>query len=229
MIGSIVTLGVAGNPFFRELIAQCGGRIPTRDAALDVQAEHPGGSSLRDRLLARYAHTISDPGTVGFVIKYVGGLGGGKMVSIGAGTGYWEGLLAQIVEVTAFDIAPPDVLPNKYHGVFDASGSWGPTPLFHPVNRGGPERAAEFPDYALFLSWPPPGPLAHEALQAYTGNLLVFMGVPKWNGNPDFYKVLDSEWELIDYRIPVRWRGIQDAVYVFCRRTDSRLLRRATS
>jgi len=112
----------------------------------------------------------------------------GPLVEIGAGTGYWASLLrARGVNMVSYDIAPQVNLEggasqstlkkksskqNEYHGN---------VPGFTKVLQGNAMRAAEHGDRALFLCYPPPAePMAADALKAYNGNCVVYVG--EWGG-----------------------------------------------
>ena len=76
------------------------------------------------------------------------------VVEIGAGTGYWAGLLAERhgLQVHAYDVAP------THHGSlngFHALRGLGNALPFHPVERGGAARAQRHPECTLLLCWPP--------------------------------------------------------------------------
>jgi len=225
LLAGTITREMAGNPMWTDLCTLLGPgptiwerlrliqREPIHEFRIDIPVSltFPADTTaLRQHFLTHYAHTISDPGTFWFLIRNLVRLGNSRLVSIGAGTGYWEALLAPLLShVAAFDISPPDILPNEYHTEAQ---------LFHPVHLGGAEKAADFPDHTLFLSWPPPGPLAFDALEAYAGNLLIYMGVPEWTGSGSFFHQLLTRWKLIDFRHPVRWPGVEDTIWVLARK-----------
>lgn len=84
---------------------------------------------------------------------------------------------------------------------------------------GGPELAAHYPDHSLFLCWPPPrDPMAADALAAYKGSTVIFIG--EWNpataADIQFYDAVEG-WQLeITHNIP-RWFGIKDRLSVWRR------------
>lgn len=176
-------------------------------------------SSRRRRLryIRSFAHTVSDPWTLKFVLWMLFEVRSEAdgVVSIGAGTGYWEALLAlHGYRVDAFDIAPPDREQNEYHDRRNRN--------FYPVGVGGPEKAAEFPHRVLMLAWPPPSPgdLAFKALSAYQGEYLLYIGAllnPRQNGDDDFFIELLRHWEMVAGTEPVRWRDSKDYVVLFKR------------
>ena len=69
----------------------------------------------------------------------------GPVLELGAGSGYWGGLLeARGVEVLLFDIEPPT--PDGRNEFFGS--------VFANVQRGGAERASAYPGHTLLLVWP---------------------------------------------------------------------------
>lgn len=146
----------------------------------------PAFPANRDVLVFTYAFAIPSPGDIAFLAKHVAG---GKVIELGAGTGYWAWQLTQAgVDTVAYD-----------------SHGWADTGLlsdtqFHPVRLGSVEKIAEHPDRLLMLCWPDyDTPFAFDALRAYTGDRLIYIG-EGWGGctgDDDFGKALDEQWELV--------------------------------
>src|SRR5947209_8015315 len=68
-------------------------------------------AEAREKCCRSYAFAIADPASVAFVANHIGP----RAIEIGAGTGYWAWQLSQHgVDIKAFDIAPPDRMPNFY-------------------------------------------------------------------------------------------------------------------
>ncbi len=151
-----------------------------------------------------------------------------RIVEIGAGNGYWAWMLTQYgCDVIAYDIAPTE--NDWVHG------------SHYPVLEGGTEKAALHPDRALMLCWPPHSdPMAFDALSAYQGDTLIYIGESSGGctGDENFFRRLgctltwvdedgeyrdvtpSSEWTLLQKLNIPQWEGIHDAVYVYQRRTD---------
>jgi hypothetical protein len=140
------------------------------------------------------------------------------ILEIGAGTGYWAYLLRQRgVDVLAFDAAPPltDTHSNTYHRNDLAVGT-----TWVEVLTGGPEQAAEHPERTLFLCWPPPGdPMAADALAAYAGECVVFIGEwnPKTAADEAFFAALEANWAVEEVYEHPRWFGMKDRMSVWLR------------
>ena len=94
--------------------------------------------------------------------------------------------------------------------------------VFHPVKRGGTERAAAHPGATLFLCWPPYNtPMAYDALRFYPGDMLVYCGEHYGcTANDDFFELLEREWEEVatNCMTHVSWDGLRDYVTIYTRK-----------
>jgi hypothetical protein len=149
----------------------------------DLRRWEPFGVARRD-LVTRYAWSIISPGDVAWIVEQ---LGGRAVVEVGAGSGYWAWQLEQAgIDVAAYDPHPP-----AEGNAYCKHGTW------TTVLPGGAQVAAEYPDRALLMVWPPyEGEHAEEALRAYRGDLLIFAGEGQYGCTADdgFYELLDAEW-----------------------------------
>ena len=129
-------------------------------------------------LVDKYSWSIPDPRAIEMVAAF------GKVMDPMAGTGYWMGLVEQAgATVRANDLRP--MFGNPYHK---------PGHRFVPIACGPGERfVQQYPDYALFLSWPPyegtvydeesPRGVGYRIIKAYTeagGQHLIFVGEGEW-------------------------------------------------
>lgn len=131
----------------------------------------------------------------------------GPIVEVGAGAGYWAMLLQQAgADVIAYDRAPQ----SKQF-----------TRRWTEIRRRGPRVAQYHPDRALLLCWPPYNtPMAYEALQAYRGQTVIYVGEGHsgCTGDDRFHELLSAEWERVaEYGIP-QWDNMCDDVTVYRRR-----------
>lgn len=173
----------------------------------------------RDDLCGLYAWSIPDPASLQFVAQALGE----KAIEIGAGTGYWASLLAQMgVDMLAYDLHPPQHTgQNHYHSPRNEEGRslLGITrEVFFDVRAGNHLMAAEHPDRTLFLCWPPyEGEMANLALQAYQGSRLVYIGECEGGCTADnaFFELLSEQWHLVESHTPVQWSGIHDVIEVY--------------
>jgi len=203
---------------------------PLYDLWLDAQ----GGSSYagaayferaytaRRKAVKHYAWAVPSEEAIRRIVEC------GPVVEIGAGSGYWASLVAQLGgDIVAFDQHDPESNPD-----YPFEQGW------FPVQKGGPEKAAEHSDRALFLCWPPyNAPFAAECLKAYTGNTLIFVG-EGWGGctaDDEFFNILGEgygswddegneikpdlgdDWEEVETVTIPRWDGINDYMTIYRR------------
>ncbi len=136
------------------------------------------------------------------------------IVELGAGTGYWASLVAADgADITAFDKYPPHKKIGEYR--FE--------PHVHfPVRRGTPATiaAGKVEWKTLLLVWPCyKSPFAFDALSAFSGDTLAFVGESRngCTGDNDFFDLLESSWkEICRVSIP-QWNGIHDSLTIFTR------------
>lgn len=137
----------------------------------------------------------------------------GPIVEIGAGTGLWAMMLANRgVDVVAYDVALPGS-ENKYH--------YEPKYLYFPIRLGGPEVLPTIHGRTLMLCWPPyDQPMALDALTAFSGGHVVFIGEPigGCTGSDAFHNKLYDEFEKVQSVHIPQWYGINDYLAVWRRK-----------
>lgn len=180
----------------------------------------PDRYSLRQKLVRQFAWAIPTKSVVNSIAGHLAKMEVKTLVSIGAGTGFWEHMLEKSqykpsdCEVVAYDLNPPvgDEGCNPYRHVQQ----------FMCIDPGGPEKAAEHgEDSALFLSWPPYAePMAADSLRNFVGKMVVFVGEGRGGctGDDEFHEMLSAEWEEADWLEIPRWYGINDHVTVYTRK-----------
>lgn len=192
------------NPYLLEFEACHGDSFRYRAA---------NGTEFRDNrseLVRKYSWAVPTERAVRLIASL------GPIVEIGAGNGYWASLIAGVGgDILAFDERPYD---NKW-----CNGS------YHLIFVGGPEKAGEQPDRALFLCWPPYAePFADECLRRYVeagGRTLVYIGEGSGGctGDDAFHDYIEDlcdsgGWDRIDcVRLP-QWEGIHDYLFVYRKR-----------
>lgn len=160
---------------------------------------------LRDQLVRKYAWAVPNAEAIATIVAY------GPVVELGAGTGYWSMLAAAAgCDVVAHDVAPPGAT-NPYIG----SDSW------FDVRPGSVDVLVGHPDRTLLLCWPPYNtPFAHQAIEAYPGDTVIYVG-EGWGGctaDDGFHEALATGWERAAHvRIP-HWPGLHDSLAVYQRR-----------
>jgi hypothetical protein len=188
----------ASNPYW-EIVRLIPGEPGFRGHRIEPEAHwaHSGDRTAMSRayaagldrqsLCARYSWSIPSPGDIAWIAQL---LDGRAVVEIGAGSGYWAWQLAQAgVPVAAYDPHPPGP-ENKFvtHRTY------------HPVLAGDHTAAANHPDRALMLCWPAYGdPYAKQALHAYRGDLLIYIGEGPGGCCADdrFHSILERDFEEI--------------------------------
>lgn len=128
----------------------------------------------------------------------------GEVVEIGAGGGYWAGMLrARGVTVHAYDTAPHDNV-QVTHG-------------WSPVERGGTKMAARHPQATLFLCWPPYNKdMAGSAVDRYRlagGKRIAYVG--EGEGGCTGTSPWLERLEPVDIVSIPQWPGIHDYVRIF--------------
>ena len=174
-----------------------------------------GEFNLRWEGIREYAFAVPDPKAISVIAKY------SPIVEIGAGTGYWARLLSQAgADIVAYDIQPPYGYLAPWLGEEDNFHKF--KRLYYPVFHGGVEKAVEHSDRALFLCWPPYAePMAYAALQAYRGNIVIYIGegYGGCTGDDAFHDELTSEeWVHMETYDLSCWDGIHDALEIYRRR-----------
>lgn len=194
----------SGNVFRPQMY----GRLPDEHGRLiDIR-------DVRYEITHGYAWAIANPRALDWMTEQLDGRG---VIEVGAGLGYWAWQLRQRgVDVLASDRFPSSVGGNYY---FTAERR-----VWHPiVHAHGPTIAAQYPDRALFVCWPPYGTnaeMATDSLLAYRawrGDCLIYCG-EGWGGcnAPDeFWEVLHEDWEETGYGPLVSWGGIHDFLAFF--------------
>ncbi len=184
-----------------------GGDRPWRPATFELSPfkDH------RTELTKTYAWAIPDPEALRYVVE----ASCGRLVEIGAGTGYWAQQLSALgVDVVAYDIAPPDGgVKNHWHAKRDET--------FHAVLRGDASYAALHEDRTLFLCWPPyADPMASKALHAYRGARLIYIGEGSGGctGDDAFHRYLRRCWINVGRFAVTQWSGLHDEIAVYERK-----------
>lgn len=171
----------------------------------------------------------------------------GKLVEMGAGTGYWAGLLRREgLDVLAYDQDVDDGSPMSVTG----KGTKLHQVTHSRVVRGTPQDLAHVEDRTLLLCWPPGGDsMAEECLDAYKGDTVVYVGEwddgtqigskvykthqyhagPAETATPEFRRRLIEEFRLVrSVEIPT-WPTHADDLTIWARVTDAKGERLLTS
>ncbi len=195
------------NDYLREF-ARRGRQRPTPGGYFEwlARPQDPRAYEQRVACVRRYAFAVPTAAALAAVARHA------PIVELGAGTGYWAFLLRRRgVDVVAYDIAPPGQTPNRYK--FEPR-TW------TAVEQGGVDVLARHGNRTLFLCWPSyRDSFAGDALAAYRGRRLVYVGEPRGGHTADgaFFNRLDADWHLVETLAIPRWPGVNDALYVYLR------------
>lgn len=188
-----------------------------------------GRRAKRDELVTRYAWAIPNAAALSALAQY------SPLVEVGAGTGYWAWLLRKMgVDILPYDLRPPRTAAhaNDFHrwAPSDSKGRIIPSQqvvgtCWTPVSTASARRAASLhPDRTLMLCWPPyDKPMAHQALQAYRGECVAYIGESQGGATADdaFHDLLEAEWDEVQSVSIPQWEGIHDALLVYRRKQCS--------
>jgi len=155
----------------------------------------------RGELATKYAWAIPNDKAIDILSN------AGPIVEIGAGGGYWAALVEQNGgDIVAYDIYTPGK-DNEYA-----------KELWFDVLKGGPEKAGEHPNLALFLCWPPfEDPMAENAIRNYKGDTVIFVGESKGGctGTDMFFDVLEENFSMTERVNIPNWPGVWDYLSVW--------------
>jgi hypothetical protein len=134
--------------------------------------------------------------------------GGDTILEIGAGLGYW----AMLLKEQGVNNIPTD---NK-----EMCWKHSATPTYIPVIRKRHLKAlSSYPEVpVLFLCWPPYNtPMADEALNAFKGNKVIYIGEDEGGCNADgnFFNLLEEKWKLNKCVFIPQWYGLHDRMFLY--------------
>lgn len=189
--------------------------VPAKVGGGTVEIEHAVKEKLfqtRFKAVGEYGFAIPSEEALRMIAKY----SPKGLVEIGAGNGYYAGLLRKIGvdPVLAFD-------PTRYPS--DAKGAFAFKKMWSPVDYGTHEVLETLPgaeDLTLFICWPGKGHWVSEALRKYKGKTFIYIG-EGFGGNTadeEFFGVLDKGWEKVDGCWSPQWYGFHDLLCVFSRK-----------
>lgn len=201
------------DPAYRRAIDITRGRIDMTDGNY--------GPAFREQMRIRYGLTNKYAWAVPNeeALATLGKESGGKIVEVGAGTGYWSSLMRKMnADVVAYDLHGADLAANRFHNAV-------PTRTWTEVLKGDALAVKPHGDRTLFMSFPPDGDaFAHTALKNYRGDKFVYVGEQQGGitGDDKFFNLLARRWkEEKTVAIP-NWEAsdgfLRDAMTVYSRR-----------
>ena len=183
------------NPYLKEVaggVTVGANRAARNQKAVDVLKR-------REALVEEYAWGIPIREAVETIVEY------DPIVEIGAGTGYWAWCIDQLDGVVAAtDIEPPGST-YRHVGTYDGR---------RRVSAMGPGEL----DAALLMVWPPyADPMAADALNAYHGETVIYVGEGRGGCTADdrFHRLLHENWELVETVDIPTYLGLHDRLEVW--------------
>jgi hypothetical protein len=153
----------------------------------------------RDELVEEYSWGIPTHEAIKTIVEY------GPIVEVGAGTGYWAWCIDQLGGVVAATDADPPESTYRRVATYDAR---------RRVNA----MVADELDAALLLVWPPyDDPMAADALEAYPGETVIYVGEGRGGCTADhrFHHLLHEDWELTETVDIPTYLGLHDRLEVW--------------
>ena len=190
----------------------------------------PASNRIREIACHRWGWAIPTASAISTIIQAAKDDNCSCIIDYGAGRGYWSHLLARQAPAS-FSIIAMDANPAWYigesHYPLKAGGIGA-----YGARRDGPERVDPADERAarqclgrpmalLLMVWPPCwSPMAADALDAFAGPTLVYVGEPAGGrtASAAFFQRLDSGWRLQRRVALPNWSGCADALYLFSRR-----------
>ena len=175
----------------------------------------------RRRFMKLYGWSVPTPAAIGAIAAF---LAGRQLLEVGAGNGLWARLLnAYGVAVTATDdlswAAPDGSLAGEQAP--PPSGFAVDAGRFYPVDRRDAlDAVKKYTDHqALLICWPSYGKaFAAEALAAFRGDRVVYVGDPSCTADADFHDRLLRLWLRKEIIAVPTWPTIHDAVHLYERK-----------
>jgi len=183
------------NPYFEEVaggVTVGANRASWSKKAVDVLKR-------REALVEEYAWAIPNREAIETIVEH------GPIVEVGAGTGYWAWCVDQLGGVVAATDAEPPESTYRRVAAYDAR---------RRVNA----MVADELDAALLLVWPPyDDPMAADALEAYPGETVIYVGEGRGGCTADdrFHRLLHEDWELTETVDIPTYLGLHDRLEVW--------------
>ena len=183
------------NPYFEEVaggVTVGSDRASWSEKAVDLLER-------REELVEEYSWAIPNREAIETIVEYE------PIVEVGAGTGYWAWCIDQLGGVVAATDAEPPEATYRHVASYDAR---------RRVNA----MVADELDAALLLVWPPyDNPMAADALEAYPGETVIYVGEGRGGctGDKRFHRLLHEDWQLTETVDTPTYLGLHDRLEVW--------------
>lgn len=166
---------------------------------LGVNPESRQGRDKRDAFVKQFSYAILTESAIPKIAKY------GPLVEVGCGTGYWAHELKQAgVDVIATD-----------------SGEWKWEKRWTDIELlPGVEAVAKYPARNLLMVWPTRAIWSHETLQAFTGQVVLYVGEngAGCTGSDEFHHILHNDFDCIETVSIPQFLWISDTLTIWQRK-----------
>jgi hypothetical protein len=192
------------NPYYDQVAPRL-----KRDHWGILQIEGFAAFNNRSDFTSQYSWAIPTAVAVKTLVEF----SAGKILEIGAGTGYWAYLCSQLgADVTCFDL--------RYN---NHRNEWGHRREWHPICHGTSTQArkSKYQHHTLFLCWPPYSHcMALKALNNFCGDRVAYIGegIGGCTGTDKFHARLESRWELVHELTLPQWGGMHDQMFLYRRK-----------
>lgn len=161
-----------------------------------------------------YSWAVPDRNAIEQIKRFVGNE---RILEIGSGTGVW----AKLIQDAGISITPTDLSPGETLNINNKKRTR--TPTHTDIQELSHQQAIkQFGDHSvLMLCWPLyDHPMAYEALKAFRGNKLIYIGegYGGCTGDEKFCNLLERKWTMTQRVEIPRWTGIYDSVQLHIRK-----------
>lgn len=158
-----------------------------------------------------YSWSIPSKTAINEIINFVGN---DAILEIASGHGVW----AKLLQEANVNIKPTDYISSPKRKNYTLNKAYD----IDIEDLSANDAIQKYKNFnVLMMSWPPYNePMAHQALQNFNGNKLIFIGEGKGGctGDDNFFKELNQNWNLIkEVDIP-QWPRIHDYLYLYHRK-----------
>jgi len=165
----------------------------------------------RDFFTKNYSWSIPSKTAIDEIINFIGN---DAILEIASGHGVW----AKLLQEANVNVKPTDYISSPKRKGYTSDKAYD----IDIEDLSANDAIRKYKNFnVLMMSWPPYSePMAHQALQNFNGNKLIFIGEGEGGctGDDNFFKELNQNWNLIkEVDIP-QWPHIHDYLYLYHRK-----------
>lgn len=161
--------------------------------------------TARERAVSKYAFAVTSHLTIDRIAAH------GPIIEVGAGSGWW----AHRLELVGCDVVATDVASPETSRRFPRRRPYTKIDLMT-----GAEAAARYPERTLLMVWPEVGNMSLEALEAYRGEKVIYIGEDEagCTACDEFFDLLSRDYEKVQGIPLAKWSGCFDIAIVYRRK-----------